>query len=366
MKSTNADEVLFYEIFQVIDGEQELIQSRMPNSMNEFINIDGSVNLEKWQTYINTINNENDLFGFNFIKNQNVFEYSCRVNDMSKRFLNRANVNIYGEYKVYLYASELEYGVSSMFRIMLSEAEINFVDITNYSNQKDLSVADEIVVPSQTGLLEIAVDPVEATFNKIEISNSELNYQKGATEASLLFVYEKNSEDGVEFVAAQNFGVYQNGKLSFTYQDMVNYFETLNDEFNRKNGVLNKNDKNYQKFVDYIGKVYVSYYMPSLNVDDGVKVGFDLSVYYGKDNIRQDNHINLITKLGSYARLKFDDKNEANGAVYVARGLTYGLSMESYGFSNDQISVAVKVDGRPDNSLAEISGGNGKYTLSIS
>ena len=366
VKSTNADEVLFYEIFQVIDGEQELIQSRMPNSMNEFINIDGSVNLEKWQTYINTINNENDLFGFNFIKNQNVFEYSCRVNDMSKRFLNRANVNIYGEYKVYLYASELEYGVSSMFRIMLSEAEINFVDITNYSNQKDLSVADEIVVPSQTGLLEIAVDPVEATFNKIEISNSELNYQKGATEASLLFVYEKNSEDGVEFVAAQNFGVYQNGKLSFTYQDMVNYFETLNDEFNRKNGVLNKNDKNYQKFVDYIGKVYVSYYMPSLNVDDGVKVGFDLSVYYGKDNIRQDNHINLITKLGSYARLKFDDKNEANGAVYVARGLTYGLSMESYGFSNDQISVAVKVDGRPDNSLAEISGGNGKYTLSIS
>ena len=74
VKSTNADEVLFYEIFQVIDGEQELIQSRMPNSMNEFINIDGSVNLEKWQTYINTINNENDLFGFNFIKNQKVVE----------------------------------------------------------------------------------------------------------------------------------------------------------------------------------------------------------------------------------------------------------------------------------------------------
>lgn len=365
VKSTNEDEVLFYEIFQVIDGEQELIQSRLPKTVGEYyidskaVNSDGTVGFDNWKPYINTITNK-DLFDLTFTKNGNVFEYSCKVNDTSTRFLNRANVNIYGEYKVYLYASELENGVSAMFRIMLSEAEINYVDITNYSNQNDLSVADEIVVPSQTGLMEIAIDPVEATFNRIEISNSDLNYQSKATEASLLFVYEKNSADGVEFVASQNFGTYENGKLVFTYQDMINYFEVLNDTLNRQNGVSNKTDSNYQTYVEYNGKVYVSYYMPSLNVDDGVRVGFDVAVYYGKENIRQESQVRLITKLGSYARLSFDNKRATDGVYYVARGLSYGLTMEAYGFSSDQISVTAS-----DNSLVSISGGNGKYTLEV-
>ncbi len=365
IKSTNEDEVLFYEIFQVIDGEQELIQSRLPKTIGQyyidskFENPDGSIGFDNWKPYINTITSD-DLFDLSFVKNGNVFEYSCKVNDTSKRFLNRANVNIYGEYKVYLYASELEQGVSAMFRIILSEAEINYVDATNYSNINDLSVADESVVPSQTGLLEIAIDPVEATFNHFEIANSELNYQSRATEAALLFVYEKNSEDGVEFVESQNFGTYADGKLRFTYQDMINFFEELNDTFNRQNGVYSKTDSRYQNYVEYKGKVYISYYMPSMNVDDGVKVGFDVSVYYGKENIRQGKEIRLITKLGSYARLTFNNKRATDGAYYVARGLSYGLTMESYGFSSDQISVTAS-----DNSLVTISGGNGKYTLDV-
>lgn len=358
VKSTNEDEVLFYEIFQVVDGQEELIQSRLPKTIGQYY-IDSSLGVDTWKDYINTIT-DNDLFDLNFIKNANVFEYRCKVNDTSKRFLNRANENIYGEYKVYLYASELAGGVSSMFRIVLSEAEINYVDVTNFSNQNDLSVADEIVVPSQAGILEIAVDPVEATFNRFEVSNSNLNYENKAAEASLLFVYEKNSDAGVEYIAAQNFGTYQNGKLVFTYQEMINYFDLLNDTLNRENGINSKTDSRYQKYVEYKGKVYIQYYMPSLNVDDGVQVGFDVSVYYGKDNIRQDNQVRLITKLGSYAKLTFNNKRPTDGVYYVARGLSYGLTMESYGFSSDQISVTVS-----DNSLVTISGGNGRFTLDV-
>lgn len=358
VKSTNKDEVLFYQIFQVVDGEQELVQSRLPSYVGQY-EIDSDAGKDTWSDYINTITSD-DLFDLNFIKNGNDFNYACRVNDTSKRFLNRANENIYGQYKVYLYASELEAGVSAWFTIELLEAEVNYIDITNFSNQRDLSVSDEIVVPSQTGLLEIAIDPVEANFNRVEISNAAENYQNGAAEASLVFVYERSDENGVELVTAQNFGTYQNGKLVFTYQEMENFFGTVNDSLNRENGVISRNDPSYVKYVEYKGKVYVSYYMPSNNVDDGVRVGFDASVYFGKDDERRDYQIGLITKLGSYARLKFDNKRENDGIYYVARGLSYSLTMESYGFSNDQITVTAS-----DNSIVSIAGENGKYKLDV-
>ncbi len=355
--STNEDEVLFYEIFQVIDGGQELVQSRLPSSIGQYY-IDSNADFDNWTSYINTIT-RGDLFALSFTKTGNVFNYSCKVNDTSKRFLDRANNNIYGEYKVFVYASELESGVSAMFRIFLSEAEIGYIDVLNYSDRNDLTASDEIVVPSQTGLLEIAIDPVEASFNTIEISNSSLNYQDGGAEASLLFVYERDTQDGVEFVSSQNFGTYENGKLTFTEQEMLSYFDTINESLNRQNGVTSKNNPNYQEYVQYKGKVYVSYYMPSLNVDDSQKVGFDVSVTYGKDNLRMDFPIRLITKLGSYAKLSFDNKQETDGAYYVARGLSYSLSMDSYGFSNDQISVSA------DSPWVTISGGNGRYTLQV-
>ncbi len=358
VKSTNKDEVLFYQIFQVVDGEQELIQNRLPSFAGQY-EIDSDVGKDTWTDYINTITSE-DLFGINFIKNGNDFNYACRVNDTSKRFLNRANENIYGQYKVYLYASELELGVSAWFTIELLEAEVNYIDMTNYSNQNDLSVPDEIVVPSQTGLLEVAIDPVEANFNRIEISNSAENYLDGATEASLIFVYELSSENGVRFVSAQNFGTYQNGKLVFTYKEMQNFFNVVNDTLNRENGITNQNDPRYRKYVEYKGKVYVSYYMPSNNVDDAVRVGFEASVYFGKNDERRDYKLGLVTKLGSYARLKFDNKKENDGVYYVARGLSYSLTMESYGFSNDQITVTAS-----DNSIVSIYGENGKYTLDV-
>lgn len=356
--STNEDEVLFYEIFFVTENGQELIQSRLPSTMGEYY-IDSKDDFDNWSPYINEITSR-DLFDINFIKNGNVFNYSCKVNDTSTRFLNRANVNIYGEYKVYLYASELEDGVSSSFSIFLSEAELNYIDVSNYSNINDISVADNVVVPSQTGLLEIAIDPVEATFNTLTISNSSENYQSGATEARLMFVYELNDSEGVEFVESPNSGKYENGVFTITYQEISNYYELLNESLNEENGT------NGVEYVQYKGKVYISYYMPSLNVDDGVEVGFDISITYGEQldsdlEERQEYQIDLVTKLSSFARLVFNDKEEIDGAYFVARGLSYGLTMSSYGFSSDQISVSVS-----DNSLVSIvSHGNGRYTLNV-
>lgn len=339
--STNSQELLFYQIF---DKNGVLVQDRLPENLSQF---DSAVSKEaEWLSYINTMNDTNDLFDINFERvagQENVFNFSCKILSTSKRFLNRFNENIFGEYTVYLYASELENGVSYSFKIMLDEAEINYISLNNYSNLNDVSVPDESIVPSQRGVIEVSIDPVEAVFEKFEISNNASNYQEGRAEASFTFVY----EDATGYVVAPNFGKLSNGVFSFTYQELIDYYQKLNEDVGGD--------------YSYTGKIYISYYMPSNKVEDGVQAGFDVNVTYG--NVGQyamSSTILLKTKLNSFAKLSFDDKKDFGGVYYVARGLSYDLSLNYYGFSEDQISIV-----STNNFVANVAKENGKYVLKV-
>lgn len=347
--STNKNELVFYQIF---DKNGVLVQNRLPENLTQF---DSSSDRESaWLNYMNTMSNENDLFDIRFSSvGENVFEFNCQINANSEKFLNRFDHDIYGEYTVHLYCSELENGVSYSFKLMLDEAEINYVSINNYSNYKDVSVADEVVVPSQRGMLEISIDPVEAVFEEFTIKNNAVNYNDGAAEAIFTFAYEKINENASkEYVLVQTFGRFVNGTFSFTYKEMTDLFNSLNAEFE---------ENEEQSSVNYTGKVYISYYMPSNNVDDGVDVGFDISVTYGNNGQYTMNSTTLLkTKLGSFAKLTFADKQDRGGVYYVARGLSYNLNLSYYGFSEDQITITSTND-----FIADVTNVGGNYVLNV-
>lgn len=344
--STNKNEMVFYDIFY--NGVS--VQNRLPNDLTQF---DTASNREEaWLNYMNTMNNQKDLFDIQFSRvGENVFEFNCQINVNSDKFLNRFEEDIYGEYTVYLYCNELTEGVSYSFKLILDEAEINYISINNYSNYKDVSVSDEVVVPSQRGMLEISIDPVEAVFEEFSIKNNAINYNDGATEAIFTFAYEKINENASkEYVLLQTFGRFVDGTFSFTYKEMTDLFASLNAQFEDENASVN-----------YTGKVYISYYMPSNNVDDSADVGFDVSVTYGNEGqYSMDSTILLKTKLGSYAKLTFADKEDLGGVYYVARGLSYNLNLSYYGFSEDQITITSTND-----FVADVSNVGGNYVLNV-
>ena len=349
--SENAEENLFYQIVKRDGDYEKIVQERLPKSVLE-IEAAGF----DWNDYIDFVGEDisNNLFNFDVTKTaSNQFEIYCDVNVSSNRYKNRFEESIYGEYIVRLYANQLEDGVSCSFRLILNEAEINYISINNYSNIKDTSITDSIVVPSQRGMLEIAVDPVEAVFEKIVVSNNVMNSLDGATNATFAFVYKKNSAAaGVEFVEAPNFGAFADGKFEFTYQELTDFYVQLNKYFD---------DNAIDASVEYNGKVYVSYYMPSYNVENMIPVGFDVEISYGNGGVKTMKSTALLkTKLKSFAKLSFVDKVETGGTYYVARGLSYQMALSSYGFEESQISISSS-----NSNVVSVEKIDGKYVLNV-
>ncbi len=342
VSSENENEMLFYQIVRRVGDYEEIVQERLPMSVAVLPN-----NFEQWKDFIRPTDTSKDLFDVYISRSiSNQFELLVQVNADGEPYSKRFEKDIYGEYIVRLFANELEQGVSTSFRLLLNESEINYLSISNFSSINDIEKSNKII-PTQTGLLEIVVDPADAVFERMTISNNAQNYLEGATEASIAFVYKSEGEETVEYVEAPNFGVFKNGKFEFSYQDMIEYYKQLEET-----GVS----------VKYDGKVYVSYFMPSKNVDDGVLVGFDVEVVSANEKTCKST-ISLRTKLKNYAKLLFADKAEHDGIYFVAKGLSYNMNMSSYGFTQEEISVEVK---SADIGIASISKVGNGYVLQIS
>lgn len=326
--SLNDKEHLFYEIF---DKNGVLVQSRIPKYLS---NIDEANDADYYKA------TSDDLFVFDITGSNNKFDYTFKLNKESDRFKNRKSEDIYGNYVIHLYANELKSGVTNTIQLLLEEAELNYIDISNYSDFKEIVVQDKIVVPSQRGVLEIALDPIDAQIQTIEISNNEKNYLDGANIATFVFVYEKNESGSLSYVLDPNFVTNKDGAIKFSYAELLSHYEELS--------------------LDWTGKFYVAYYMPATNVENGVEVAFDVTAVYG-DGEEMKTTIDLVTRLGSYARLSFDDKEEFAGYYYVARGLSYEMSLDYYGFNEDQITVSTS-----NSDYATLTKTNsGKYRLDI-
>lgn len=344
VRSQNTKENLFYEIF---DKNGNKVQARMPESINE---ADLSTDAKRKAYYASTIN---DLFDFDITKGkrdtdgniiggqENVFAYKFMLNRSSTRFLQRKNDDIYGLYSVHFYANQLKDGVTASVNILLEEAELNYIDIANYSNFEDMSSQDKVIVPSQRGMLEITLDPIDALVDTITISNNLKNYQSGANLATFVFAYESVENGVVSYKLDTNFAGNENGSLSFKYQDMIDRLEEL--------GVM------------WTGKIYISYYMVSNNVENEKQIAFDVTASYADNKTPITTTIALSTKLNSYARLLFDKKQNINGYYYLAKGLSYDLTLDYYGFAEDQITITSSND-----DVVNIKkNADGKYVLSV-
>ncbi|MBR1890800.1 MAG: hypothetical protein IJ817_03900 [Clostridia bacterium] len=342
VNSTSAEEKLFYQIWRRYDdGTEELVQDKLPVSSADIANFYTGDENDKMN-----ITNE-DLFNFVITKRSgelNTFDYTCIINTESNAFKNRFNKSIYGDYIIWLYANELENGVTNYIKVRLDEASVNYVSATNYSNIKNVAQSDVIIVPAQNGLIEVSIDPIEAIFDTFTISNNAINLRAGAGQASFTFVYEKEGVEGVTYEYAPSFAVAGAESLSFTYQEMMNFFVEL-----AENGTN----------VSYKGKVYIGYIMAANNVEDGVSVAFDVRVTYG-DNEYSEASVGLVTKLSSYAKLSFNNRSDVDGSYLVARGLSYDLTLDYYGFAESQVTIT-----STDASVAVVYGANGKYTLKV-
>ncbi len=329
------NEYAYYEIlFTDENGNEEVIQSRLPRAEN-FENDD------EYNDFMNNFTS-NDLFALtlNRIGNTNNFDFNLAVNKVSSAYLNRNTQNIYGSYRIVFYANELQEGVSCNFDFFLKEAEITNVSIENYSNFNDMAISDESIVPSQYGILEISIDPVDAEFDTFTISNNAINYNEGASEVTFTFVYQSTSSGVVEYVADTNFVAMHGGSLTFSYNNYIEYLTNHGETYN--------------------GRVYIQYFLGSQGVEDDMPITFDVDVVYNND-LHFTSSINLITHLANYVHLSFDDRTPSESDTYfVARGLSYGMTLDYYGFSLDEIEITVS-----NEEVATISGEGRERVLTV-
>ena len=353
-------EFAYYEIYMLDENGEilKLVQQRMDTSFVETALEEDKLN--EWYQYINTYSVEDDLFILTFeditsvnaldgkiANNENLFNMSLSVNRYSDAYQNKSTTNIYGTYKIVFYANELYNGVTWDYIFNLSEAKITNVVVDNYSSIKDISIADQVIVPSQYGILEISVDPIDAEFDTFTISNNAINNNEGAGIVAFTFVYQTSENNIINFVADSEFGTYSNGVFTFTYDEMMSYFESLIN--------YNENLK-----VRYNGKIFIRYLLSSSGVEDSVPIGFDIKLQYLDDGVKEfQTSVMLTTKLANYAKLTFDNRDESD-VYYVARGLNYGMTLDYYGFGLNDIQISVS-----NASIATITGSSTSYTLNV-
>ncbi len=346
------NEFVYYEIFFTDNDNNEYkIQERMSNSWagniieDELDDSEYKKYVLSYENYIKNGENEYNENLFNLVidkddvnRNNNEFSFAISVNKNSSMYLNRKNVNIYGTYRIVFYANEMYDGVHTNFIFYLSEAEITNVDAVNYSKMTDMSVRDDNIVPSQYGLLEINIDPIEAEFNTFKIENDSINYLEGAGEVDFTFMYQSTTDGVIRYLPDVNFGLNINGSLSFSYEEYIDYLDAKGESYN--------------------GKIYVRYLLGSLGVQDEMPIRFNIEVSYLSGQVEYEE-VNLTTKLAHYAHLSFNDREESD-IYYVARGLDYEMTLDFYGFGLNDISITMS-----DGSIATLVGEGRERSLKI-
>ena len=130
----------------------------------------------------------------------------------------------------------------------------------------------------------------------------------------------------VEYVADTNFVAMHGGSLTFSYNDYIDYLTNHGETYN--------------------GRVYIRYFLGSQGVEDDIPITFDVDVVYNND-LHFTSSINLITHLANYVHLSFDDRTpNQNNIYFVARGLSYGMTLDYYGFSLENITITVSDEKR--------------------
>lgn len=291
-------------------------------------------------SYIQTTDDVDGLFNIIFEKNINksvgkngqgiatiVYDLTLTVNKNSERYLNRYKEDIYGEYLLTITTASND-SVAKDILIYFEQTEVASAVIDNYTSLQEINAKkymtskSEYSYPGIPGLLEITINPDDSDFDYILIENNEQNYVSGHASANFGLV--AKTEQGENLFTNQIIaGSVTSKGLKLQLSDILSVYN--NNAYSSYNGIL-----------------YLQYDMGSNNVSDLSTSTIDVRIVKGENvfpakkdlTIKLQNYVNvtLVGKNGT-------SENDAFIAYDVARGLSYQLNINSYGFQQDNIRL---------------------------
>lgn len=271
------------------------------------------------------------LFNLSLEKANDALTYNAKitVNRTSVAFQNRFNQNIYKDYTLKLKAKSND-NYLKLIPITLVQENVDVIAFTNY---KIVDASETLglveygnIIPGSKGILSVALSPVDADFDYLQITNSEINSLAGASQGTF------------------EIGVWNNG------------FNAINGAESISGGIrISKANLEEALSGGYQGQIYVQYLFSNLDVEDKAEVGIDITVLQADGQFAETAKYNFYKKDDVSVSLKgFTNKQ------YVARGMEYELEVKAIGYEADSIALA---SSKPQQ--AAIVERDGKYYLQV-
>ncbi len=280
------------------------------------------------------------------------FIVKITINTNSSLYLNRYEKNIYGRYLLFIQSASNS-AKSLMIELDFEKTGITSIVIDNYTvldeitSDSGLTSTSDLAYPGKSGLLAFTINPSDSDFDYILIENDDANYNSGRASANFVFLSRnKGYEDKQLFDDSKISGSIVTKGLKITQEELISAYSD-------------------EKYVDYNGNVYIKYDFSSNNVVDLSKSKIIISVYKDGEVVYSASK-ELTIKLQNFVSVEIDGKegiaNQAGAYMTyeVARGMSYKLNINSYGFRQDNINI---VSSNP--SYGRIINDNGTYYLNI-
>lgn len=257
-----------------------------------------------------------NLFKLELKKTSDDLTYTAQisVNKDSTEFKNRFNDNIYKSYILKLKANSNEQFIKEI-PITLVQENIDVIAFTNYkiisstnSEGNTIFGLEEYnnIIPGTRGILSVALSPVDADFDYLQITNNDMNSLEGASQGT--FVLGKWGQNGFEQIQGTES---INGGIRISKANLEKAFGT-----------------------GFIGQVYVRYIFSNVDVKDGASVGINITVLQGDGSISRIAKYNFYKKDDVSVTLKGYTNKQC-----VARGLEYELDVKTIGYDAETISL---------------------------
>lgn len=273
-----------------------------------------------------------ELFVLDLTEDGNLkYKAQISVNKDSDEFKNRFKENIYKDYILKLKATSNADYVKEI-KIKLVQENVDVIAFTNYriiSTDNGSYGLEEYsnIIPGSRGVLSVALSPMDADFDYLQITNNEMNKLEGASQGTFVLGTWSDSE-GFKSISGSE---YVNGGVRISKYNLESALE------------------------NFEGQIYVRYTFSNKDVEDSTPVGIDITVLQTGGEITRTAQYNFYKKDDVLVSLKgFTNKQ------YVARGLEYELDVRAIGYDPETITL---VSSMPQQ--AAIDERDGRYFLSI-
>jgi len=282
---------------------------------------------------------------------KHIYGLNISVNTNSSIYTDRYNKEIYGKYLLYI-QPQSNSSLSILMEIEFERTVVNSVIIDNYKSLDEmegssLTSTSEFAYPGESGLLQITVTPEDSDFDYVLIENDDQNYQPGRASSTFsLLSRNVNSTGGSGlFASGTILGSLTSKGVKFTQDEIIRAYSPA-------------------EYVSYNGVIYIKYSMSSKNVTDLSSSKINVTFY--KDTESYPAFKTLKVKLKNFVAIEIEGKEglENQNGYYmsynVARGMTYKLNINSFGFKQENIEIKSS-----NPSLGKVTKENGKYYLTV-